>query len=251
MSDSPPAITCLIVDDEPLARARLRTLVHETGWLTCVGEVSNARAAIQAIDELGPDLVFLDIRMPGPSGIDVLQRVRHPPAVMFTTAYDQYAVTAFELGAVDYLLKPFGRERFARALERARPLLTRDAGTDGKSRADEMLGAGAISRLFVRDGGRILPVPAESIERIEACDDFVVVHARGRTYRLNVLLSALEARLDPRSFVRVHRSHIVNLDRVRALTPYDGSRYQVTLESGATLVSSRQRSRALRELLSP
>jgi two-component system LytT family response regulator len=242
-------VTCLIVDDEPLARARLRMLVRDTPWLTCVGEASTARAAIEAIDELGPDLVFLDIRMPGPSGLDVLQRVRHPPAVMFTTAYDQYAVTAFELGAVDYLLKPFGRDRFARALERARPLLRRDAGLEERRRADEMLGAGAISRLFVRDAGRILPVPAASIERIEASDDYVLVHARGRSYRLNVLLSALEARLDPRSFVRIHRSHIVNLDRVRALTPYDGSRYQVTLESGATIVSSRQRSRALRELL--
>ena len=251
MNDTLSGITCVIVDDEPLARARLRALVRETGWLTCVGEAANGRMALQVIEALAPDLVFLDVRLPGPSGIDVLRRLRHAPAVMFTTAYDQFAVTAFELGAVDYLLKPFGQERFARAVERARPTLERQAGTGAAERAGEVLSGGFLPRLFVRDGGRILPLPAEAIERIEACDDYVVVHARGRGHRLNVLMSALESRLDPQAFVRIHRSHIVNLNHVTSLVPYDGSRFQLTLASGARLVSSRQRSRLLRELLSP
>jgi two-component system LytT family response regulator len=168
--------------------------------------------------------------------------------VIFTTAHDQFAITAFELAALDYLLKPFGRERFARAIERARPLLERDAGTGGVERAREVLTDGPLPRLFVRDAGRIVPLRAASVEWLQACDDFVIVHAGGRQFRVNLTLADLERRLDPRVFVRVHRSHLVNLDHVMSWTPYDGSRLQITLRSGRTLMASRQRSRALREL---
>ncbi|MEZ5320239.1 MAG: LytTR family DNA-binding domain-containing protein [Vicinamibacterales bacterium] len=248
-ADAVTSITCLIVDDEPLARARLRALARETPWLQCVGDVASARTAIAAIDELTPDLVFLDIRMPGMSGLEVLGRVRHAPAVIFTTAYDAHAMTAFELGAIDYLLKPFGRDRFQRAMARARPMLERQVGGAGSERAAELLGGGALTRVFVREAGRIVPVPASAIERFEACDDFVVVHAGGRRYRLNLQLSDVEARMDARAFLRIHRSHLINLDHVIAIAPYDGSRYQVTLRGGGTLVASRQRSRVLRDLV--
>lgn len=241
-------ITAFVVDDEPLARSRLRELIQEVAWLEQVGEAATARVAIAAIDELQPDLVFLDVRLPGLSGIDVIRRVKHASAIIFTTAYDQFAVTAFELGAFDYLLKPFGRERFGRALERARPLLETQVGADAATRAREVLTTGQLPRLFAREGGRIVPVPARSIERLEACDDYVIVHAGGRSFRINVTLSDLETRLDRRAFVRVHRSHIVNLDQVAALTPYDGSRFQITLRGGTTIVASRQRSRLLRDL---
>ncbi len=249
MSGTNPSITCLIVDDEPLARARLRNLIKEVDWLQCLGEAGSGRAAISAVEELSPDLLFLDIRLPGESGIEILRRLQRPPAVMFTTAYDEYALTAFELGAIDYLLKPFGRERFNQAIERARPVLELKAGTDAGARAREMFGVDRVTRLFVRDGGRIVPLPARAIERIEACDDSVMVHGASRAYRLNAQLTALEARLDPAQFVRIHRSHIVNLDSVVSIAPYDGSRFQVTLRGGTVIVASRQRSRVLRQLV--
>jgi two-component system LytT family response regulator len=242
------SITALIVEDEPLSRRRLRELVRDVPWLRCLGEASNGRAAIGAIDELQPDLVFLDIRLPGFSGIDVLSRVRHRPAVIFTTAHDRFAVTAFELAAVDYLLKPFGRERFGRAVERARPLLERRVGTSTTERARETLAEGHVRRLFVREAGRIVPVRVASIEWLQACDDYVIVHAHGRRFTVNLPLSDLEGRLDPRVFVRIHRSHVVNLDHVASWTPYDGSRFQITLRTGTTILASRHRSRALRGL---
>lgn len=242
------AVTALVVDDEPLARGRLRALASTVPWLDIVSEAATGKAAVAALDELTPDLVFLDVQLPDLSGLDVLGRVRHHPMVIFTTAYDQYAITAFELGALDYLLKPFGHDRFARALERARPLLDAHGIDSAGARADAVLRGGRLTRLFVRDAGRIIPVPVQAIERVEACDDFVLVHAGGRVYRLNLQLGELEARLDARTFVRVHRSHLVNLDHVRALEPYDGSRFQLTLRGGATIVASRQRSRLLRDL---
>jgi two-component system LytT family response regulator len=248
MNASASTVTALIVEDEPLARRRLRQLMRDVPWLECIGEATTGRAAIGAIDELQPDLVFLDIRLPGVSGIDVLSRVRHTPAVIFTTAHDQFAVTAFELGAVDYLLKPFGRDRFGKALERARPLLERQVGAATAERTREVFSQGPIPRLFVREAGRIVPITVASIEWLQACDDFVLVHTGGRQYRVNVPLSDLEKRLDPQVFVRVHRSHVVNMDHVASWMPYDGSRFQITLRNGATIMASRQRSRALRDL---
>jgi two-component system LytT family response regulator len=242
-------ITTLVVEDEPLARRRLVTeLIRDTSWLHCLGEAANGRAAIGAIDELRPDLVFLDIRLPDISGIDLLSRVRHLPAVVFTTAHDQFAVAAFELGAIDYLLKPFGRERFTRALERARPLLERQAAASTAERAREVLSQGALSRLFVREADRIVPIHMAAIEWLQACDDYVIVHYGSRQSRINLTLSDLERRLDPDLFLRIHRSHIVNLDHVASWTPYDGSRYQITLRSGTKLLASRQRSQLLRTL---
>ena len=242
------SITGLIVEDEPLARRRLRELIRGLPWLQCLGEATTGRGAIAAINELQPDLVFLDVQLPGVSGLDVLSQVRHRPAVIFTTAFDRYAVTAFELGALDYLLKPFGAERFGRALERARPMLERQVGADTTERAREVLADGPVPRLFVREAGRIVPIRVASIEWLQACDDYVIVHASQRQFRLNLTLSDLERRLDPSVFLRVHRSHVVNLDHVAAWKPYDGSRFQITLRNGATIMASRQRSRVLRGL---
>ena len=240
--------TAMIVEDEPLARRRLRDLIRNVTWLECIGEAATGRAAIAAIDELQPDLLFLDVKLPDMTGLDVLSRLHHKPSVIFTTAYDQFAVTAFELSAVDYLLKPFGVERFTRAVERARPLLEQSSGAPAADRARDTLAPGAVPRLFVRDAGRIVPIKVSAIERLEACDDYVVVYAGTHRYRINVTLTELEQRLNPQTFLRVHRSHVVNLDHVASWTPYDGSRVQITLKSGATLMASRQRSRELRTL---
>jgi len=240
-------LRALVVEDEPLARARLRELLEPMNWIRWAGEAATVPAGQEALATLRPDLVFLDVQLPGGTGLEVLRGAAEEVAVIFTTAHDRFAVTAFELGALDYLLKPFGVERFTRALERARPALESRRGS-GADRGREMLVPGRLDRLFVRDAGRIVPVVATEIERVQACDDWVLVHAGGGSYRLNVTLGELEERLDPRRFVRVHRSHLVNLDHVTSFVPTEDARLLVTLRSGATLFASRQRSRELRGL---
>jgi two-component system LytT family response regulator len=247
-------VHALIVEDEPPARQRLRELLTEVDWIECVGEAEDGRRAVQLIDALEPDLVFLDIELPGMSGLEVLGQISHQPAVIFTTAYDRYAVSAFELQALDYLLKPFGRERFRSALERAQ----RAIGDPGESatitstiaqRAVGALGdSGPLARIFVRDRGKITPVAVREIERLEADGDYVAVHVRGRRHLVYLPLAEFERRLDPTQFLRIHRSHIVNLDFVSHLQPFDAGRLQVTMRDGTTLLASRVRSKELRHL---
>ena len=241
-------VTTFIVEDEPLARQRLRDLVRGVSWMDLVGEASDGPGAMSAIDRVRPDLVFLDVRLPRSSGLDVLAGVAHRPAVIFTTAYDRFAVTAFELGAIDYLLKPFGRERFTRAVERVRGVLHRVPDRSAADRTRDVLADRHIPRLFVREAGRVVPVRVSSIERIQAADDYVIVYAGTRQFTLGVPLGDLEARLHPDTFLRVHRSHLVNLDHVVACTPREDSRFEITLRSGATVTASRQRSRIVRAL---
>ena len=249
-SEAPARV--LIVEDEPLARGKLRALVDALPWATCVGEAADGRTALEQLDALRPDLVFLDIELPEMNGLDVLARARHAPAVVFTTAYDRYAVSAFELAAVDYLLKPFGRERFLAAAERARKALAAVADDEppAAERARRALAetAGPLTRLLVRDRGRITPIAVRDIERLEAEDDYVALHAHGRRHLVYLPLGEFEARLDPAQFVRVHRSHIVNLDFVKHLVPFDAGRLQVEMRDGARILASRARSKALREL---
>jgi two-component system, LytTR family, response regulator len=239
--------TALIVDDEPLARRKLRELVAETPWLRCLGEVGDGAAALEAIRSLAPDLVFLDVQMPGATGLDVVRRLAQPPAVIFTTAYDRYAVQAFELAAVDYLLKPFSRDRFRAALARARPLVEPDAGA--LPRLAEAMSTTRTTRMFVRHGSDVVTVRVAAVQYLEACDDFVWVHVDGRRYRLNLPLADVELRLDPAQFLRVHRSFLVNLDQVVRFAPVDGSRFDAHLRDGTVVPVSRQRSRAIRDRL--
>ena len=243
-------VRALIAEDEPLARQQLGELIGEVAWMQCIGEAATGTDAVRMIDELEPDLVFLDIQMPELSGLEVLERISHDPGIIFTTAFDQHAVSAFELGALDYLLKPFGRERFTAALERARRSLDSDGVSDSvKERADLALNAaGPVPRVFVRDRGRILPIPTPEIERLEAEDDYVALYARGRRFLVYIALADLERRLDPGRFLRIHRSHVVNLDHVSALVPYDATRLQVEMRDGTKIMASRTRSRELRHL---
>ena len=231
-----------------MARQRLRGLIRDVPWLTHVGDASTVPAAISGIDRLRPDLVFLDVRLSRGTGLDVLAGLFHRPGLIFTTAYDRFAVTAFELGAIDYLLKPFGRERFSRAVERARAACDRSTTRTLFDRAHEVLSGQTVPRLFVRDAGRIVPIRVSSIERIQAADDYVMVYVGTREFMLAVPLAELEARLDPEMFLRVHRSHLVNLDHVVACAPRDDSRFEITLRSGTTITASRQRSRVVRAL---
>jgi two-component system LytT family response regulator len=249
-------IRALIVEDEPLARRTLREIIAEVPWLELVGEAETGTHAVEMIDALAPDLVFLDIEMPELSGIEVLGRVSHAPAVIFTTAYDRYAVSAFELEALDYLLKPFGRERCLAALERARRVLPLGATSNGVPLAPPVVerarsvvsDTGPLTRLFVRDRDRIVPVAAVDIERLEAADDYVEVHTKVRSYLVYLTLNDFERRLDPERFIRVHRAHIVNLDFVKQLVPFDGSRMQVEMRDGTKILASRTRSKELRQL---
>lgn len=250
-------IRALIVEDEPLARRTLRQILADVPWLECVGEADTGARAVEMIDALAPDLVLLDIEMPELSGIQVLDRISHEPAVIFTTAYDRYAVSAFELEALDYLLKPFGRERCLAALERARRALPAGGGANGavgsipspRERARHVMAdSGPLTRLFVRDRDRIVPVAATEIERLEAADDYVEVHTRARSYLVYLTLNDFERRLDPERFIRVHRGHIVNLDYVKQMVPFDGSRMQVEMRDGTKILASRTRSKELREL---
>lgn len=242
-------IRALVVEDEPIPRRALRELVEQVDWLELVGEASDGRQAVARIDSLHPDLVFLDVHMPELSGIEVLNRVEHQPAVVFTTAFDRYAVAAFELEAIDYLIKPFGRKRFHTTLERVRRRL---AGGDPlpppRERARAALADEPLDRVFAHKGNRIVPLRVGAVTRIEACDDYTEVHCSGQTFLLHLRLNELEQRLDPRRFVRVHRSHVINLDHVKQMRPHDERRLEIHLSDGSTVIASRSGSQKLREM---
>jgi len=240
-------IGVLIVDDEPVARAGLRQMLAEIDWLECIGEADNGLAAVQAIDALKPDLVLLDIEMPGLRGTDVLRRVQHQPLVVFTTAYAEHALSAFELGALDYVLKPFGEERLRTALERVRALLG-EPRPSAFDRFHEAMGRAPMQRLFVRVGRSIVPLPVAHIGWFEAVGDYIAAHADGATHVLHLSLTQLEQRLDPAKFVRIHRTHIVNLDHVAAFRRELTGNLVAELKDGATLAVSRAKARELRGL---
>jgi two-component system LytT family response regulator len=247
-------VRALVVEDEAPARRRLVELLRRVDWIDCVGAAESGDRAVALIDSLRPDLVFLDIQLPGISGLDVLRRVRHQPAVIFTTAYDRYAVSAFELEALDYVLKPFGEERLMAALRRARRALddhgiesVRDRAARALEGADDRSTSEPLARFFVRDRNRLVPVAVRDIVRLEADDDYVRVFTRDRSYLVYLTLNDFERRLDVTRFLRVHRTHIVNLDFVQQIVALDGGRLQVELRDGTKIAASRARSRALRE----
>ncbi len=240
-------VSTLVVDDEPVARAGLRHLLAEIDWIACVGEAASGPAAVEAIDTLKPELVFLDIQMPGLLGTDVARLVKHQPLFVFTTAYAQHAVTAFELGALDYLLKPFGAERLHAALDRVRAALG-EPRVPSLDRLGEALSQAPVSRLFVRVGRSIIPLAVADIAWFEAVGDYIAAHVGDTQHPLHLSLSQLESRLDPRRFARIHRAHIVNLDHVQAFRRAADGHMLAELENGVSLAVSRSRARDLRSL---
>lgn len=240
-------VRALIVDDEPIAREGLRAMLAETDWIMVAGEAANGPAAVEAIDSMQPELVFLDIEMPGMLGTDVLRRITHQPFVVFTTAYAQHAVAGFELGALDYLLKPFGPDRLARCLERVRAAMGEPSSPSALTRMSEALARGPMSRLFVRSGGSIVPVAVKDVEWFESSGDYVVAHTTRGRHMLHLALARLETRLDPERFVRVHRTHIVNLDHVVAFKRRDG-KLVAAMAGGREVPVSRERAKELRLL---
>jgi two-component system LytT family response regulator len=242
-------VRAVIVEDEPLARQTIKDFVAEESWLRIVGEAADGDQAVSLIDELRPDLVFVDIRMPSLSGLEVLQRAKHDPDVVFTTAYGDHAVAAFELGALDYVLKPFGRERFRQVLKRIRDrLIGNGRGRRTNTPANRADSESYVERLFVRDArGRIVQVRTPEVTRLVGADDYVELFANNTPYLVNLSLSEFEQRLDPKHFRRIHRSAIINLDHVISCREMD-RRLVVRLSDGAELTASRSGSQSLRGL---
>jgi two-component system LytT family response regulator len=239
-------VRTVIVEDEPLARQTIKDFVAEEDWLKIVGEATNGNNAVDVIDDVKPDLVFLDIKMPGLTGLEVLQRVKHDPEVVFTTAYSDQAVAAFELEALDYVLKPFGRERFRQVLDRVRRRLIATPTCDG-----DRIRSGTgdyVERLFVRDAsGRIVQLRVSDVTRLAGADDYVELFANTMSYLVNLTLSDFERRLNPKHFRRIHRSTIVNLDHIVSCRELD-RRLVVKLTDGSEVTASRSGSQTLRDL---
>lgn len=224
----------LIVDDEPLARRLMREYLVKHTDINIIGEATNGIEAIKEIKRLAPDLVLLDIFMPKLNGLEVLELTGRTQGVIFTTAYDQYALRAFDLHAVDYLLKPFSQARFDEAIARARKLL--DAAPFN---IPELIADTKLERIVVRDRGQIHIIPLAEIEYIEAQDDYISIHWNGKSILKTQSLSALEAQLDAQEFVRIHRSVIVKLSAVRCLERVSKDAQVAVLHSGQKLPVSR------------
>jgi two-component system, LytTR family, response regulator len=239
-------IRAAIVDDEPLARRRVRSLLAEADDIEVIAECANGRDAIRAIEESPPDLLFLDIQMPELDGFDVLQAigVGHVPVVIFVTAYDQFALRAFETHALDYLLKPFDDERFEAALQRARERFRQQQRGELDRRLEAMLeevrrDRGYLQRLVVPAGHRSAFIRTEEIDWIEAERNYIRLHVGGRAHLLRQNLSRIETSLDPAKFCRIHRSTIVNIDRIQAVESLARGEYLVVLHDGTKLTSGR------------
>lgn len=231
-----------IVDDTRLARQELRTLLRDIPGVECIGEADDVPDAQAAIERLQPDVVLLDIQMPSGTGFDLLERLDAAPNVVFTTAYDEYALRAFEANALDYLLKPVQAERLAAALDKARGSVRAP-----KPAAREPLRAD--DQVFLRDGERCWFVPLAQVSRIEVDGNYATVHFRGGKAMLGRSLATLEARLDPALFFRANRNTLVNLRRVQAVDLSVGDGYTLTMSDGAEVEVSRRQARELRERL--
>jgi two-component system LytT family response regulator len=251
-------IKVLVVDDEALARKRILRLLKGEREAEVVAQVDNGKDAVEAIKRERPDLVFLDVQMPELDGFDVLASVGvdDMPAVIFVTAFDQYAVRAFEVHAVDYLLKPFDADRFREAFRRARAHIGREAASDQSQRLVALLehlgveqnglgplvgriGAKHLDRVMIKSGGRVFFVKVTDIDWIEAAGNYVRLHVGREAHLLRETISAMESKLDPDQFLRVHRSTIVNLDRIKEMQPWFSGDYVVILRDGSQLKLSR------------
>ncbi|GJM44348.1 MAG: DNA-binding response regulator [Gemmatimonadota bacterium] len=251
-------IRVLIVDDEPLARERLRSLLEKEDGIELIGECVDGRSAIETIDAEKPDLVFLDVQMPEFDGFDVLEAVEPNcrPVVVFVTAFDEYAVRAFEVHALDYVLKPFDRERFGAALGRARAEIGRSAtgGGDIDQRLEALLSEledrrKRLERIVVKSGGRVFFLRTEDVDWIEAAGNYVELHVGAESHLLRETMNQLEKRLDPKLFLRIHRRIIVNVERIRQLEGVSHGEYVVVLKDGKRLGSSRGYRESVQRLL--
>lgn len=249
-------IRALIVDDEPLARERVREMLSAYADIELIKDCANGQEAIKAVREHRPDLVFLDVQMPGTDGFEVLEALDPDliPTIIFITAYDQYAVRAFEVYALDYLLKPFDRERFEKALERAKKHILESRSGDLTERVLQALNEiktkpEYLERLVIRANGHIFFLKTEEVDWLEAEGNYVRLHSGKESYLLREALSALETQLDPKKFLRIHRSAIVNIERIQELQPWFHGEYRIILQDGVQLTLSRSYRDKLNELV--
>ncbi|MFZ6871521.1 LytR/AlgR family response regulator transcription factor [Undibacterium sp. Di27W] len=240
--------TAFIAEDEPLAREVLRDAVSDRPELSLIGEAADGVTALTQINLLKPDVVFMDIQMPEMTGLEVLRRLSHLPEIVFTTAYDQYAVTAFELHAVDYLLKPFTRERFDAAVDR---LLDAPPSMQAMEHALNLAAgrdSGRLERILVRDRGHIFPVNVNDIAYLKADAKYTAIIVGDRTHLVRLGITELETRLDPARFIRIHRSLLVNLDFVVSMKADEQSQLRLHMRDGSELLANREASRMLRDM---
>lgn len=238
----------IIVDDEHLARALLREYLAQHPDIEIVAECANGFEAVKAIGELNPDLVFLDIQMPKLDGFEVVELAGARTRYVFVTAYDQFALKAFEVRAIDYLLKPFSRERLAQALDSARSRVVPREAVEAVA-AEAARRNGPMTRVLVRDGARVHVVPAESIDWIEAQDDYVEIHSGGKAHLKNGRMAELEQGLDPGLFLRVHRSYIVNVGAIARIEAPTKDSWCAVLKDGKRIPVSRSGYQRLREMM--
>lgn len=241
--ETPPKIRALVVDDEPLARSNIAVLLRMDPDIETIGECGSGSEAIGEIRVAKPDLLFLDVQMPECDGFDVLELLGRdlPPAVILVTAYDQYAIRAFEAGVLDYLLKPFDNARFETALGRAKQKVRMSADRNGRYLARK------LERVVIKSAGEVCFLKISDIDWIEAADYYACLHVRGKSHLLRRSMADLEEDLDPGIFCRIHRSSIVNLERVKALKLSEGGEYEVLLDEGTRLRLSRRYRKQLQE----
>jgi two-component system LytT family response regulator len=250
-------LTALIVDDEPLARDGLRTLLSRDPEIAAIREARDGREAVVSIRECNPEIVFLDVQMPEMDGFAVVRTIgaEYMPVVVFVTAHDQYAIQAFEINALDYLLKPVIEERFVKALVRAKSRIHSNEAADSNRQIIGLLETIAspqshLKRLVVRSAGKTVFVDVESVDWIQGAENYVELHAGRVSHLLHVTMNNLEKSLDPEIFLRVHRSIIVNLCRIRDLQPGAHGEYLITLRDGTRLQSGRTYADRLRAVVS-
>lgn len=253
-------LRALIVDDEPIARKGIRRELEREGDVEILAECANGRDAVTAIQKQKPDLVFLDLQMPELDGFGVVETVgvEQMPTVIFVTAYDEFALRAFELHALDYLLKPFNRERFQNALQRAKRQIQQSSLESVSQRLLALIEDSGrhrsaaepyLERIVVKSGGKIFFINTGEIDWIEAADNYVRLHVGKRSYLVQGTMSRLESKLNPETFLRIHRSAIVNTSHIKELQPLFHGEYVITLASGKALTSSRSYRDKLQRLL--
>jgi two-component system, LytTR family, response regulator len=241
---APGKIRAVIVDDEELARRVLREYLQGESDIDVIAECANGFEAVKVIGESAPDLVFLDVQMPKLDGFEVLDLIGQEVAVIFVTAYDNYAMKAFDAHAVDYLLKPFTRDRFETAIARVRERIAGNRGAESLPAAAELAASARppdqfAQRLVVKDGSKVTIIPVEKLDYVEAQDDYVALHSQKRSFLKQQTISSVEASLDPKQFVRVHRSCIVNVERIARIEPYTKDSRVAVLTDGTQLPVSR------------
>jgi two-component system, LytTR family, response regulator len=243
------SLSALIVDDEELARQLLREYAETAGGVQIVAECGNGFDAVKAIGELKPDIVFLDVQMPKLDGFEVLELVNPPPAVIFVTAYDQYAMRAFDAHAVDYLLKPFHLDRFKKALERARSRLGEPLPSPAELTAAARPPGQKAERIVVKDGSKVHIIPVNKLDYILAQDDYIAICSENKKYLKQQTISNIEGQLDPSRFARIHRSYIVNLERILRIEPYSKDSRVAVLRDGTQIPVSRSGLAKLKSVL--